>query len=522
MCIYGGLYAQTGMLLSPALEKEMHESILKERVLQNIHDPIRNLRLNSVASSKSVPPANDNCANATVLTVNSACVNGTTDAAGTQSGEALTPSCVTSAFNQTVWYRFTATASRMWVQTEVTTFSGNGTTWGPAAWASAVYNSTSCLPSASSIISCQNSNSVGNGDYIMENMLNGLTPGQTYLVQIGYRTGQGVNRIPDFCIRVGDQFSPVCNTCSSPCGAACGFTSNPTVAQVTSTCPAFRQYPYLEGAVQDTQCYTFTANNSTVSFNVILNSTCSGGNVTNFSWNLFQSSSCGSPIQSGNLSNLTFNGLNPGTQYTYCYSFTVPSDCYHTAHYPYFVGAVPLPVELISFEGERMGEKINLFWTTASEVNNHFFLIEKSADGIEFEYAGKINGAGNTSTLSQYSFVDMTPFMGINYYRLVQVDYDGAANVSETIAVRFGNSSGSALAFPNPSEGAVKIRFQAEVKGECMLKVYNATGLLVHESAQAVKRGSNTVSIHNELQNGTYFFQIINGTELYSGKFILE
>ena len=128
-----------------------------------------------------------------------------------------------------------------------------------------------------------------------------------------------------------------CTTCETAC-SACGFATAPTVNQVTNNCPDYPYTPNLTAGQTSTRCHTFTAVNTTVSFNVIINSTCQNGNVTNFSWNL-QNASCGGIIQSGTLSNLNFTNLIVGQTYTFCYTFSVPTGCYHTAHWPYFVGA---------------------------------------------------------------------------------------------------------------------------------------------------------------------------------------
>jgi gliding motility-associated-like protein len=131
--------------------------------------------------------------------------------------------------------------------------------------------------------------------------------------------------------------TPPCASCTAAC-PACGFATTPTVAQVTANCPNYPYTPALAGGQTSTRCHTFVANNTTVSFNVIINSTCTGGNVTNFSWTL-QSNSCGAILQSGTLASLQFTGLTIGQSYTFCYTFTVPAGCNQFTHYPYFVGA---------------------------------------------------------------------------------------------------------------------------------------------------------------------------------------
>src|SRR6188472_114683 len=97
-------------------------------------------------------PANNDCVNATNLSVNSPCIAGTTDVGTVQGGEVTTPACAGGPFTQSVWYKFTATATHMYVQLNLTTFGGSGATWGPGYWTSVVYNSSTCIPSAGSII----------------------------------------------------------------------------------------------------------------------------------------------------------------------------------------------------------------------------------------------------------------------------------------------------------------------------------------------------------------------------------
>lgn len=400
-----------------------------------------NLRVNR--SSAMMPPSNDNCSGAITLTVNGSCYNDSTAGATVQAGENLMP-CGTTNFTETVWYRFVATSTTMWVQLNLIRFSGSGVTWGPASWRCAVYRSNTCLPTTP--VSCQSSNSVGNGDGIIVNNLTGLVVGAIYYVQVGYRTGGGVNLTPTYCIRIGDQFTPVCNTCTNPCGLACGFTTSPPVSQVVGTCPPYNQLPFIEGATPDTQCYTFYAVNTTVSFGVIVNSTCQNGNVANFSWNLYNSS-CGTPVQTGTLSNLTFNGLTVGMTYRFCYSFSTPSDCYHTAYYPYFVGASPLPIELLYFTASKIDGYVLLEWSTSSETNNDRFEIFKSHDGINYEMLGSLHGNGNSSIQIDYRYTDDGLCDDVVYYKLRQVDYDGLSKTYDAVSLKCDGEKDEYLLF---------------------------------------------------------------------------
>jgi hypothetical protein len=432
------------------------------------------------------PPVNDNCANATVLTSNAACVNGTLDQATTEAGEYTASGCAAASPTLTVWYKFTATSTTMYVQMDFTSLV-SGAVWCPSRLFARLYNTSVCQPGAGNVLDCDQH---GDDGTIVLNYSSFIV-GNTYLIQVGYNDASGC-KVPNFCIEVGDKIS--CGTCAAPCGPACGFTSSPSVAQVTSVCPAYEQKPKIEANETKTQCYTFTANNSTVSFGVIVNTNCgTGGNVSNFSWTL-QNLTCGAIIGSGNLSNLSITGLSIGSSYTFCYTFTALSYCYHSIHYPYFVGAVPLPVELINFEANTEKNAVVLQWSTASEINNDYFTIERSADGENFNEIAKVTGAGNSSFLKNYLHKDTQPLPGTNYYRLKQTDFDGQYTFSSIIAVKFEYNSRIKI-IPNPAVDEVVLFFDSPVRTIAQLSISDMQGKAQIKEDFRVKMGMNSYSV---------------------------
>jgi hypothetical protein len=115
------------------------------------------------------------------------------------------------------------------------------------------------------------------------------------------------------------------------------------------------------------------------------------------------------------------------------------------------VGANPLPVGLISFEGKLINEKVNLNWTTNSEINNDFYLIEKSKDGINWDYLDRIEGLGNTTSTNSFNLIDSNPFIGISYYRLSQTDYNGKSTHLRTITTINNEFKSFEISYyPNP------------------------------------------------------------------------
>ena len=89
-----------------------------------------------------------------------------------------------------------------------------------------------------------------------------------------------------------------------------------------------------------------------------------------------------------------------------------------------------LPIELLFFDATPNQRVVDLNWATASELNNDYFTIERSKDGITWEALETISGAGTTNQRSEYNSIDALPFAGISYYRLKQTDYDGAYSYS--------------------------------------------------------------------------------------------
>ena len=89
-------------------------------------------------------------------------------------------------------------------------------------------------------------------------------------------------------------------------------------------------------------------------------------------------------------------------------------------------GSCILPIELIAFHGVADKAGIDIYWSTAAEINNDFFTIERSRDGINWEVIHFTKGAGNSSEIMEYAFVDFEPPIGLVYYRLKQTDFDGA------------------------------------------------------------------------------------------------
>ena len=153
--------------------------------------------------------------------------------------------------------------------------------------------------------------------------------------------------------------------------------------------------------------------------------------------------------------------------------------------YPYLLddSGDPLPVNLLSFTGERQTEsKVELNWSTASEQNNDRFEIQRSDEGEDFTSIGKRKGAGNSNEVLKYQYTDNNAPEGTVYYRLKQVDYNGAYEYSEIVVIRDKDKQqeGSLSVYPNPVPGKFNLQLP-EYEGTMQVEVYNMTGQQVYK-----------------------------------------
>ena len=100
-----------------------------------------------------------------------------------------------------------------------------------------------------------------------------------------------------------------------------------------------------------------------------------------------------------------------------------------------------LPIELLSFTAKPHNNSILIEWVTLSEINNDYFIIEKSTNLQNWESIIIISGAGTSNMPLKYNYLDTNPILGISYYRLTQYDFDGQFEIFNPISVKFGNNN---------------------------------------------------------------------------------
>lgn len=115
-----------------------------------------------------------------------------------------------------------------------------------------------------------------------------------------------------------------------------------------------------------------------------------------------------------------------------------------------YAPAVALSVEFLYFNALTQDEGILCIWSTASEKDNDYFLLEKSTNGLDFAPIAMIKGMGTTNTKSDYNYLDLNPSNGINYYKITQVDLNGAEKYYKPVSIRYSKEEKVTIA-SNPN-----------------------------------------------------------------------
>ncbi len=189
----------------------------------------------------------------------------------------------------------------------------------------------------------------------------------------------------------------------------------------------------------------------------------------------------------------------------------------------------PLPINLLSFTGKLKEKDAYLNWITSTEINNDFFTLERSRDGINFEPVTILKGAGNSTDTRFYEFTDVsiTDFSDSRvYYRLKQTDFNGMYTYSNTIVLllQMEDRDINLQAIPNPFHSSLTLSLMAEEKEEAMLEIYSAEGkILISRSLQLVPI-ENRISIpeSTDFAAGFYFVKLSLGSKNYSLKLIKQ
>jgi hypothetical protein len=180
----------------------------------------------------------------------------------------------------------------------------------------------------------------------------------------------------------------------------------------------------------------------------------------------------------------------------------------------------PLPVELLAFDVHYNGQAVDLFWTTASEQNNAFFTVERSVDGENYTEVLRKEGAGNSTTMLNYTSQDASPLNGVSYYRLKQTDYNGQFSYSTVKTVDIANKNSWQIETLVNNEQSTQLTISNH-ELPLAVEVFNLNGQLVYRST--LDNGITVLTLETSgWAAGYYSIRLRDGFQQQTRSFILR
>jgi hypothetical protein len=497
-----------------------------------------------VITLPACPLTNNNCSNATSLTVNAGLIcNQNTTGFNTEVGECVVVDQFPSS-NNTAWYRFTATDDSL-ILNFLSTLSPRlinpyYAVFGPFA------SGAGCMPACASAITSGQMV----GDPGMHILLTGLatTGNRDYLIEI---QGYGSANFP-YCINLSDpasnSFAPASAAIINNCGITYNGTTNggyfqsgtglgfanldgSTTTCTLAGCSADEDVSFVVNNISWFKFCSVNTGTYNIQFDVgacVFSGANSGSqmavltgtntNLTNI-WQAANPTQPASPLQTSPNFSLAAGG---------CAYLVVDGFAGDACSYSYVLtnvagGCVLLPIELLSFNAIQKVNIVELTWATATELNNDFYTIERSDDGINFKDIEKIDGAGISSNVLFYSTKDINPLNGLSYYRLKQTDFSGRNTYSKIVSVEYKNTNDLEFEIvPNPSIDNVisNIVLNTIPNGLITIEITNTQGEILYEVTK--KHDSNKIEIPNHFAKGIYFVKVIHSDFIQTKRMMIK
>lgn len=327
-------------------------------------------------------------------------------------------------------------------------------------------------------------------------------------------TATGIN---DGCLIIANSWS---TTVPGPC--VVDFTMTAPASQAGNTAGAGNtctlrpsQDQIFEINVPCTDTWTFSlCGGSTWDTYLYLSTSCCGSDVS------LNDDFCGlqsqiSTVITAGVYYLTVEAYSSGSSGTYTLNVSSGAPC------------VVLPITLSDFSGsyDEISRSNLLNWTTLSETNNDYFLLERSSDLISFTPLAEIDGAGNSQVVNNYSYYDPTETSDIIYYRLKQVDKNGEFSYSNIINIEstLNENSFFGTIFPNPTKEQFTLRTSARKESKPIeVEIYSNQSKLIHSEQFTGSISASNYSIDvRSLESGVYTIRLQSGSEIEIRKVVI-
>jgi PKD repeat protein len=183
-----------------------------------------------------------------------------------------------------------------------------------------------------------------------------------------------------------------------------------------------------------------------------------------------------------------------------------------------------LPVELLQFVGTVVPQGNQLKWITATEINNHYFTLQRSTDGQTFTNIAQIKGAGNSNTQQVYGFLDKDAPTGTVYYQLQQTNFDGQTNNVGLVTLSRKTTDLTIVSLaPIPTNDQLHISFDIPTNQTITIALFDVVGKLIYQKQVPATAGNNVATINVQPYTaGVYILQIGNGMAMQYAKVVVE
>lgn len=163
-----------------------------------------------------------------------------------------------------------------------------------------------------------------------------------------------------------------------------------------------------------------------------------------------------------------------------------------------------MPVAWQAIKIATQGVNHHLSFAIATETNNSHFDIQRSTDSRSWTSIGQVKGAGTTTNTQEYTYIDKRPFLGQNYYRVKQIDYDGTFSYSAVVSAKFEPNDGDISIYPNPSKGQIFLAGDLQSAGAPTVQILTINGRLLRELPYT-SAGVDT----SQLSTGLYLVRVV-------------
>jgi len=351
-----------------------------------------------------------------------------------------------------------------------------------------------------------------------------LTSGTTYYIVVS--SDSGINQSIEFDIKVSETLCPCGGGPYQLGGDCCAsafdmglYGGSSTGSWCTNTLPGFTDCSNASldlafcGSIENNQFYKFTADSTYVNFDFSMPSNggpgaCDEGiqaQILDTDCSSFTDLGCIFFTGIGTFS-MDVTGLTVGTEYYLMVDGFAGDNCDGLQiNKPTTI----LPIKLIDFTGILQNKQVKLTWATGSEVGNDHFLVEHSSDYNTFTHLGKVKGAGTSTQINNYEFIDENPIKGINYYRLKQIDRDGVFSYSNIVSIQFQGNLSLLDIYPNPISENLNFKLSSSMNGEVEVLIYDMLGKEVLRKDITVTIGQNEAQLSSQvLTHGVYFIKV--------------